>query len=73
MVNLGFNTFQYFFKILVIPLPEIGLWFVRFVSSPDRFVNFQGHLLTPSDRFFGLFVFVNFQDRFVRVVCDQLI
>ena len=53
-----------------IHLPEIGLWFV---SPPDRFVNFQGHLLTPSDRFFGLFVFVNFQDRFVRVVCDQLI
>ena len=53
-----------------IHLPEIGLWFV---SPPDRFVNFQGHLLTPSDRFFGLLVFVNFPDRFVRVVCNQLI
>ena len=46
---------------------------IRFVSSPDRFVNFQGHLLTPSDRFVGLLVFVNFPDRFVRVVCNQLI
>ena len=36
------------------PLPETGLWFVRFVSSPDRFVNLQGHLLTPLDRFFGV-------------------
>ena len=30
---------------------------------PDGFVNFQGHLLSPSDRDVGLLVFVNFSRR----------
>ena len=34
----------------LIHLPEIGLWFVRLARFPDRFVNFQGHWLSPSDR-----------------------
>ena len=40
--------------------PKIGLWIVRFVRFPDRFLNFQGRLLAPSHRFVGLLVFENF-------------